>query len=69
MSDFRIEFTIQRADDGDSDWIDIGFGSSGGWSTIEAALFEVRSAVQNQLWETEPGMPDPSEAEQETAHE
>lgn len=63
MSRYRIEFTIQR-DEGDDDWTEIGFGSSGGWSTIAAALYEVDSAIQNQLWETEPGMPDPSEAEQ-----
>ena len=29
VAEYRIEFTIQRAKDGDDDFIDIGFGSSG----------------------------------------
>lgn len=56
---YRIEYTIQQADDG-GDYREIGFGSSGSWETVDAALYAVESDVQNRQWETEPGMPDPS---------
>jgi hypothetical protein len=32
-TEYRIEFTIQRREDGDDDFEDIGFGSSGAWDT------------------------------------
>lgn len=65
MSDpeFRIEYTIQRCDEDGGDFYDVGFGSSGGWNGINAALYAVESAVQNREWETEPGMPEPRDAE------
>ena len=63
MTEFRIEYTIQRMDEGDEDFVDIGFGSSGGWSTINAASYAVESDIQNRSWETEPHMPDPEDAE------
>jgi hypothetical protein len=47
------------------DFEDIGFGSSGGWLTIDHAAHMAASAIQNREWETEPGMPDPSEADVE----
>lgn len=59
--EYRIEFTIQRQQPGEDDFTDIGFGSSGGWNCIEAALYAVQSQVQNQQWETEEGMPDPED--------
>lgn len=62
-AEFRIEYTIQRCDDGGDEFYDIGFGSSGGWSNIDAALYAVGSDVQNRLWETEGDMPDPDDAE------
>ena len=65
MTEFRIEYTIQRMDEGDEDFVDIGFGSSGGWSTINAASYAVESDIQNRSWETEPHMPDPEDAEGE----
>ncbi len=68
MTEFRIEYTIQRMDEGDEDFVDIGFGSSGGWSTINAASYAVESDIQNRLWETEPHMPDPEDAEGEPIH-
>ena len=68
MTEFRIEYTIQRMDEGDEDFVDIGFGSSGGWSTINAASYAVESAIQNRSWETEPHMPDPEDAEGEPIH-
>lgn len=58
---YRIEFTIQRRRPGESDFTDIGFGSSNGWDTPTQAVHMVGSAVQNYEWETEPGMPEPEE--------
>ena len=68
-AEFRIEYTIQRRDEGDEDFIDIGFGSSGGWSTINAASYAAESDIQNRSWETEPHMPDPEDAEGELVHD
>jgi len=62
MTDYRIEFTIQRRGEGDADFTEIGFGSSGSWSSLAGALYEVESIVDNQAWETQPGMPEPAEA-------
>jgi hypothetical protein len=58
MAEYRIEYTIQR-DDGD-DFRDIGFGSSGTWGGIDAALYAVETEVQRREWEIEGDMPDPS---------
>ena len=57
---YRIEFTIQRST-GNGEYEDIGFGSSGSWSDPDQAAHMVTSAVQNREWETEAGMPDPTE--------
>lgn len=62
MSQFRIDYVIMRRRDGDDDFAEIGFGSSGAWSDIEQCAYMVESAVQNREWETGPGMPDPSDA-------
>lgn len=59
MSDeYRIEFTIER-NTGDEDWAEIGFGSSGAWEHLDAALYAMQSDIQNRQWETESGMPAP----------
>lgn len=59
-ADYRIDFTITRRQDGDEDFAEIGFGSSGAWSTVNQAAYDVESAVQNRVWETSKGMPDPA---------
>lgn len=59
MSKYRIEYTIQQAEEGSDDWVEIGFGSSGSASNLNDAVYSVTSYVQNNQWETEPGMPDP----------
>lgn len=64
-AEFRIEYTIQRCDDESGEFYEIGFGSSGGWNGIDAALYAVDSDIQNRSWETEGDMPDPDDAEQE----
>lgn len=67
--EFRIEYTIQRADEEGGEFRDVGFGSSGAWDRIDAALYAVESDVQNRSWETEGDMPDPADAESiEPAH-
>jgi hypothetical protein len=52
MAEYRIEFSIQRRDEGAEDFEEIGFGSSGAWSDVDQAVYEVQSAVQNREWET-----------------
>lgn len=66
--EYRIEYTIQRGkvseDTGFADeFEDIGFGSSGGWQDVDAALHAAGSDIQNRSWETEPGMPGPEEVD------
>lgn len=58
-TEYRIEFSVQRQQPGEDDFTEIGFGSSGGWGTVDAALFEVETLIQRREWETEPGQPDP----------
>lgn len=60
--EYRIEYTIQ-VNEGDEEWPEVGFGSSGAWDSVNEALYAVESYIQNQQWETEPGMPDPKELE------
>lgn len=59
---FRIDYVITRRQDGDDDFTEIGFGSSGAWNDINQCAYTVESAVQNRGWEIEPGMPDPESA-------
>lgn len=62
MSDeYRIEFSIQRMQDGDDDFTEIGFGSSGAWETLDQCTHMLDSGVMNYEWETTSGMPDPDE--------
>lgn len=58
-TEYRIEFSVQRRLPGDDDFTEIGFGSSGGCGTVDAAAYAVESIVQNRIWETSSGMPDP----------
>lgn len=60
--EFRIEYTIQRSDDGE-EYTDIGFGSSGAWRNIDAALHAADTDIQRRSWETTAGMPEPEDAE------
>lgn len=59
MSEYRIEYTITRRDDGEDDFMEVGFGSSIAWNSVNQAAYEVESAIQNREWETSPGMPEP----------
>ncbi len=58
MTNYRIEYSIQRRRGGE-DFTEIGFGSSGHWSTVDQAAHILQSAVENREWETSGDMPDP----------
>ena len=68
-AEFRIEFTIMRRRDGEEDFTEIGFGSSGAWSEVDQAMYMASSTVQNREWETSPGMPEPRDAVDEDEEE
>ena len=59
-AEYRIEYSIQRSHP-DGDFEEVGFGSSGTWDGIDAALHAVSSDIQSRTWETEPGMPEPED--------
>ena len=63
MAEYRIEYAIQRSEDGEEDFTEIGFGSSGAWQDIDAASYAMESDIQNRRWETKPGQPDPEEVD------
>lgn len=59
--DYRIEFSIQRRADGEDDFTEVGFGSSGSWGTLDQCTHMIGSAVTHGEWETTQGMPDPGD--------
>lgn len=61
MPEYRITYTIERRDD-EGDFAEIGFGSSSAADSINSALYDVQSEVENQGWETSEGMPEPADA-------
>ena len=60
-TEYEITYSLRRRQPDDDDYTEIGFGSSGGWSSPEACAYAVGSDIQNYRWETERGMPDPDE--------
>jgi hypothetical protein len=60
-TEYRIEYVIQRKLPSDEDFVEVGFGSSGSWNSVDGALHMAESDIQNRSWETEAGMPDPDE--------
>jgi hypothetical protein len=58
---YRVEFSIQRMRPGDDDYVEIGFGSSGGWADIDMAAHMIESDVSMGTWETSGDMPDPED--------
>ena len=58
-AEYRIEYQIQRRRDGEDDFTEIGFGSSGAWDDLPACTHALDSDVSNGQWETESGQPDP----------
>lgn len=61
MTDYRIDFTITRRTEDDDDFVEIGFGSSGEWSTPAQAAEMLAAGVEHYEWETSAGMPDPDD--------
>ncbi len=62
MNEYRINYTIERRQPGEAEFIEIGFGSSGGWGDVDAAMYAAQSDVDNRQWETTDGMPEPRDA-------
>lgn len=60
---YRIEYSIQVSTDDEQTFTEVGFGSSGSWNAVNAALYAVSSDVQNRMWETEGDMPEPEEVD------
>lgn len=63
-AEYRIEFSIQRRLPDEDDFTEVGYGSSGGWSSLDQAAHMVESAIQNREWETTDGMPEPEGVDQ-----
>lgn len=63
-TEYRVEFSITRRQDGEGDFTEIGFGSSGAWDGVDAAVYAVESMIQNREWENEPGQPASKEVDQ-----
>lgn len=55
---YRIDFSIQRAEDGSEEYVEIGFGGSTDESTIDAALYSIESIIQRREYDKSFGAPD-----------
>ena len=51
MAEFRVEYTIVASNDGFDTQEEVGFGSSGSWSSVEECAHMVASDLQNGCWE------------------
>jgi len=58
MTEYRIDYSITRRRDGEEDFAEIGFGSSGAWSSPAQAAAMVEADLSHGIWETSDGMPD-----------
>lgn len=65
MTEYDIVYTVRRRRADDDDYVEIGFGASGGSSTPDDAAYAMSSDIQNLSWETEGDMPDPEEIKRE----
>ena len=61
MAEYRIEYSLQRAEEDDGEFTEIGFGSSGSWGSLNEACHMLTSAVTNYGWETTAEHPDPDD--------
>lgn len=57
MTEYRIEFAIQRKRDEDEDFVEVGFGSSGTWDDIDSAEHAMGSLISCREWENYPTQP------------
>lgn len=56
---YRIEYSLQRADSWDGEFVEVGFGSSAACDSPDDAAYVIGAQVTHNEWETHPGMPDP----------
>lgn len=64
-TEYRIDFTITRRRDGEDDFTEVGFGSSGAWGSVDQCARMLEADVSHSIWETSEGMPDPESLEVE----
>lgn len=62
--EYRMNYTLERRAKGETDFTEIGFGSTGAASTVDAALYQAQSDIQNRQWETSADMPDPGSVDE-----
>jgi hypothetical protein len=67
VTEYRIDYTITRRQEGEEDFTEIGFGSSGAWESVNAAEYAMGSDIENRQWETTEGQPDPEDVDKEPA--
>lgn len=60
-TDYEVIYTLRRRLPGEEDFSDIGFGTSGMWSSPDECAHMVTSDIQNNAWETEGDMPSPEQ--------
>jgi hypothetical protein len=58
-TEYRIEFQVQRREPGADDFTEVGFGSSGGWHSVDQASHIAESMIEHREWETTADQPDP----------
>ena len=58
-AEYRIEYSIQRADEEGGEFTEIGFGSSASWRNLDSCTHAMASDIANGQWETLHDMPDP----------
>lgn len=61
MSEYRITYIIERRPGNETDFTEIGFGSSTIAATVDDALYYIQSDIQNRQWETTARMPEPKD--------
>ena len=60
-TEYIVEYTIYRRRPGDDEAAEIGFGSSGAWSTIDACAHMVSTDLGSGAWEFEDDHPHPDD--------
>ena len=60
-TEYEIIYTLRRRMADEEDFSDIGFSTSGAWTSPEQCAHIVTSDIQNYRWETEGDMPDPGQ--------
>jgi len=65
-TEYRIDFSITRCRDGEDDFTEVGFGSSGADESIDGALYAAESIIQRREWENYPHQPAPEDVDDDT---